>query len=68
MSDQGQTVSFHQVLLETKARDEIDTSREDSPLTPAKDAFVVDTEELTVEQVVERILKRVGDLTEAGEP
>ena len=68
MSDQGQTVSFHQVLLETKARDEIDTSREDSPLTPAKDSLVVDTEELTVEQVVERILKRMGDLTEAGEP
>ena len=68
MSDQGQGVSFQQVLLETKARDEIDTGREDSPLTPAGDAFVLDTEELTVEQVVERIFERIRELTGASEP
>ncbi len=60
MLDRGQTVSFQQVLRETMARDEIDTGRKDSPLKPAKDAFVLDTEELTVEQVVERILSRIG--------
>ena len=68
MSDQGQGVPFQQVLQETKARDEIDTGREDSPLTPAGDAFVLDTEELTVEQVVERIFERIRELTGASEP
>ena len=68
MSGQGQTVEFQQVLRETRARDEIDTGREDSPLAPAKDAFVLDTEELQVEELVDRILKRIQELTEGGQP
>ena len=68
MSDHGDSVEFQQVLRETKARDEIDTGRADSPLTPAKNAFVLDTEELGVEEVVDRILKRAQDLTEEGQP
>ena len=67
MTGQGHTLEFQQVLRETKARDEIDTGREDSPLTPAKDAFVLDTEELGVEEVVSRILMRIQELSEAGQ-
>ncbi len=63
-ADQGQTVEFRQVLRETKARDEIDTGREDSPLAPAKDAFVLDTEQLEIEEVVGRILQRIQELSQ----
>ena len=68
MSDQGHAVEFQQVLRETMARDEIDTGRDDSPLVPAKDAFVLDTEELGVEEVVDRILQRVQELFREGQP
>ena len=67
MLDQGQTVDFDQVLQETRARDEIDSRRVDSPLIPSPDAFLLDTEELTVEQVVQRVLERVQQLTDSGE-
>ena len=67
MTGQGHTVEFQQVLLETKARDEIDTGREDSPLTPAKDAFVLDTDDLGVEEVVSRILLRIQELSKEGQ-
>jgi len=36
-------------------RDKLDSSREVSPLTPAEDAVVIDTSDLTVEQVVAKI-------------
>ena len=67
MRDQGQTVELDQILQETRARDEIDSRRMDSPLIPSSDAFLLDTEELTVEQVVQRILERVQQLTGSGE-
>jgi cytidylate kinase len=36
-------------------RDELDSTRDHSPLVPAADAVVVDTTDLTFEQVVDRI-------------
>ena len=60
--DQGQTVEFQQVLQDTKARDEIDSCRADSPLVPAQGALLLDTEEMEVDQVVERILMHIGRL------
>jgi cytidylate kinase len=44
-----------EVAAEQAARDERDTTREDSPLVAAKDAIEVDTTGLTIEQVVSRI-------------
>lgn len=43
------------VLAEQTLRDERDSSRAHSPLQAAPDAVVLDTSELTLEQVVERI-------------
>ena len=37
-------------------RDRIDSPRADSPLRPADDAVIVDTSDLTIEQVVDRIV------------
>ena len=42
------------VLAEQTIRDERDLTREDSPLRPADDAVILDTTDLTLEQVVER--------------
>ena len=66
MQEQSPDVSFQQVLQETQARDEIDTGREDSPLIPARDAFLLDTDGLDVEQVVDRIMQRIQGISGAG--
>lgn len=59
---QGKIMELQEVLRETKARDEIDSQRADSPLVPARDAFLLDTEGLSVEQVVQRLMDRVHQL------
>jgi CMP/dCMP kinase len=46
---------------EIARRDQADSSRAASPLIVAKDAEVIDTSNLTVEQVVDEIVKRLGD-------
>ncbi len=59
LCQQGLEVGLEQVLQETKARDHRDSTREDSPLIPAEDALIVDTEDLSVEQAVDFILEWV---------
>ena len=63
MVDQGQSVEFQQVLEETRARDEIDSDRADSPLKLDPDAFLLDTEGLDVEQVIGCIRDHIGELS-----
>lgn len=48
----GEKVDFEVLHAEIVARDKQDSEREFSPLVCAKDAIVVDTSEMTVEQVV----------------
>ena len=50
------------VLELQRLRDERDSTREHSPLEVASDAVVIDTTELDVESVVERIAGLVGEL------
>ena len=66
MVDQGQSVELQQVVEETRARDEMDSRRADSPLMPAPDAFLLDTGCLDVDQVIDRIMGRIGDLSKPG--
>ena len=56
---------YQQVLEETRARDELDSHRVDSPLKPAEDAWQVSTEGLNVDQVVNLILQRAQELSRA---
>ena len=58
--DRGQDREFNLVLKETEERDRLDSQREDSPLKPAEDSWVVDTSDLDADQVVELILARAG--------
>lgn len=56
LSQKGVTISLEQVLLETEKRDQQDLTREATPLKVAEGATVIDTTDLTIDQVVEKIL------------
>lgn len=57
---EGTEVELEVILRSMEQRDLVDSSRENSPLKPADDAVVVDTDDLTFDQVVDRLV----DLTE----
>ncbi len=48
---------YDEVLHSLRRRAEIDSNRADSPLRPADDAFVVRTDTLTPEEIVEKIVE-----------
>ena len=50
------------VLKDTVTRDEIDSNREDSPLRPAEDAWELNTDNLDIRQVVQKIVDRAETL------
>ena len=52
---QGERANYTSIFAELKRRDEIDTNRTVSPLKPAADAITINTEELSLEQVVDKI-------------
>lgn len=52
---QERTGTYEHVLQDVIRRDEADMSRSTSPLVPADDAITIDTTELTLEQVVDRM-------------
>jgi cytidylate kinase len=55
----GQSADLAAVLGEIEARDAIDSSRDDSPLRPAQDAWQLDTSDLSIDEVVDAIISRV---------
>ena len=52
----GQRVTEAEVLRDLARRDAIDSRRSMSPLRPAADAIVIDSDGLTLEEVVEKVL------------
>lgn len=55
----GRVSTYEQTLAEINERDERDVSREDSPLTIAADAIVIDTSELDLTEVFEQMLASI---------
>ena len=53
--------SFEETLADINDRDRRDATRDDSPLAIADDAVVIDTTELSVEEVFQRMLRAVRD-------
>ncbi|MGB5925019.1 MAG: (d)CMP kinase [Dehalococcoidia bacterium] len=51
----GENSSLEIVLADLRKRDEMDINRTISPLKPAEDAIIVSTENLSLEQVVDKI-------------
>ncbi len=58
---QGKDVSLEEVRSGLEARDRADRERKDGPLVRAPGAVVLDTTNLTLEEVVEKILERVKE-------
>ena len=57
--ERGEAVSMGEVEKELRKRDDQDTNRALAPLAPAKDAVIMDTTNMTVEEVVEKMIKTV---------
>lgn len=51
----GENSSLEIVLADLKKRDEMDINRTISPLKPAEDAIIINTENLSLQQVVDKI-------------
>jgi len=62
LAEKGIEADFATVVEEIRLRDENDSTREIAPLKPAPDAFVVDTTDMTFEQVVSLISGMIGEL------
>lgn len=60
LSAKGSTQSLEDVLADVKARDARDTERAEAPLRPAKDAVVIDTSALSIEQAIARAVAAVS--------
>ena len=54
---QDPAVDLQRTRLDLERRDAVDSGREDSPLRPAEDAVVIDTDGLNVEEIARRIVK-----------
>ncbi|SFP98213.1 cytidylate kinase [Geopseudomonas sagittaria] len=66
LKDKVAGVNLSSLLEEIRARDERDTQRTVAPLKPASDAILLDSTELSIEQVLERILAEVAARDLAG--
>jgi cytidylate kinase len=51
----GESAVFEEILKSLKLRDKIDSTRELAPLKPAEDAIMIDTDGLSIDEVVEKI-------------
>lgn len=59
--EKGQLVPLTDVIENIRKRDEIDTTRKESPLIQASDAVMVDTSHLTIEEQVDIVLHFVTE-------
>lgn len=58
--DRGEDTSYDQVLEDLRKRDKRDSGRQVDPLQVTADSWVLDTTDLTIEQVIEKIVEKVG--------
>ena len=57
LKEKGENVNRPRLFREIKKRDERDRSRAVSPLIPAPDAHLIDSTELSIDEVVHKVLK-----------
>ena len=62
MKNRGESVELETVLKDTVNRDKTDSSREDSPLRPANDAWQLNTDGLNIPEVVQKIIDRAESI------
>lgn len=61
LQSKGLDATYEAVLRDMRERDERDSGRQSAPLTRAKDAIVLDTSDLTEDEVFEKALKIVEE-------
>lgn len=61
LMQKGADVNLDALTKDIKERDERDTNRAVSPLKPADDALILDSTELSIDEVLNVILKKVND-------
>jgi cytidylate kinase len=57
----GERVDEAAMRREVEQRDRVDMERAIAPLKPAADAIVIDTDRLDLDQVVDRIVRHIGE-------
>lgn len=57
------SVSFEKVLADLKERDYKDEHREVAPLKPAEDSIILDTSDMTLQEVIEKCISIIKDKT-----
>ena len=57
----GQEADYEAILRDMRKRDKIDSQREAAPLRPAEDAVVVNTDDLSIAEVLEEVMKLVNN-------
>ena len=55
-SSYGEKITYQEVIDQLKKRDRLDSTRKISPLIRSKDAILIDTSKLTIEQQIEKII------------
>jgi CMP/dCMP kinase len=65
-AEKGEAIDAGELSRQIRERDERDRTRSEAPLVQAPDAVYVDSTALTIEQVVERVLKLVRERTSNG--
>lgn len=66
LKGRGEEVSYDEILASMKARDKIDSSRKIAPLRPAEDAVIIDSDGLSIEQVLEKVHRIIDGMR--GDP
>ena len=59
LKEKGISVSLAALVADLKARDEQDSNRPISPLKPADDAIMIDTSDMSIDQVTQKVLELV---------
>ncbi len=58
--EKGSRVSYEEIFEKLKARDAQDTQRALAPLRPAEDAVIIESDTMSVAEVIEEIVRRVN--------
>ena len=61
----GKTISLQEMLSEIRERDQRDSQRADSPLIQTEDAIYLDTSEMSLEEVIQQVLRLAKERQEA---
>ena len=60
LAENGQTVEFQEILAQIQKRDRADSSRSLAPLQSAEDAVIIDSSEMSIDEVVSFMLAAVN--------